>query len=226
MRGSGHACSYVGTLIILNIPLLSVNLTVPVKKLQPRGTRPGRFLNPVACNAIREAVLRLIRRVPFFVFLFVGRRGNQGAIEQMNKILRHHDFIDLRQKPRLDVFMQIMGNTMRARISVFYRNLDTSAFVLTADEATFFSEWDKSGLDWNPQRRDLARAMVRKYAELRRDRKQVSKDLRVIDETCQLTKHQVTATMTGHRAFWRSESELKAWEHWIRRDDVDLGEQN
>ena len=213
-----------GPQLILSVPLLSIRLAVPLKKLQSRGSRDGYFANPVACGAIREATLRLIRRVPYFVFLFVTHRGHQGAIEQMNKILQYHDFIDFRNKPRLDVFMDIMGKTMRARISVVYRNLDKSAFVLTSDEAMLYSEWDKSGLDWNPQRRDLARAMTRKYAEIKRDRGQVAADLHVLDETCQLSKKQITDTMCGRRAFWKKPSELKTWERWLRGDRDEIGE--
>ena len=116
---------------------------------------------------------------------------------------------------RLDAFCRVMGNTMRGRSNLVYRNLSSSAFELTPQEAVLYSEWSKSKVQWSAERRDMARHIVRKYYSMGCESEQVRATLSRINIQVQLSHKALLNTLAGRRAFWSDPAELDTWQKWL-----------
>ena len=143
----------------------------------------------------------------------------QSAIEQNNGTMRYNDIVPPGRKQRLDDWVNLQGKTMAGKARQSILNLDRSAFQLSPDEALLYSEWNRSGIQFTPQQRDMQRELAFRYTSLGSRRCQVTVGQLVkLDSVvgAALSNAMITQTMTARRAFWKNPSELALWKSWLR----------
>jgi len=198
-------------------------------ELAPVDAKSTVVQNPLNKSIIKDYFSRLIESGPLISFLFTGRRRNQKATEQGMKILKFHDLVDPRDHPRMDDWAAIMGPALKGYVYSAIRNLGPAAYDITDEEAVLYSEWSKSKLQWNPERRDLLRGMVHRYVRLNKNRNAVlqivSNIMSDIDPAAgQMSPSTLSQTMGGHRAFWNDATELAMWMAFVEDVTVSPGD--
>jgi len=184
--------------------------------LESDETPTGTIDNPLSWSWVRGHFERLTKIAPFFVWLFTGGRSDNAALEQNNGIIRYHDIIPPWTKLRLDEYISRIATTMAGKAKQAVVNLNRSAYVLTQDEAQLYSQWNKSNVHFTPPMRDLQRDLSFRYKSLGSNRRQlILQHLLRIDPDCKMSPATVTNTMSGKRAFWKDEQELKTWRQWL-----------
>jgi hypothetical protein len=210
-------------LILFTVSQLSQSLTnqcelhVAAAQLLPQGTPGGHFYNPLHFPVIRKYIERLIKNAPFFCWLFTGGRSNNSSLEQNNQTIRYNDVVSpWGSKTPIYEWAERMGLTMSGKGRQAIVNLDRSAYELTPSVALMFSEWNKSGVHFTPEMRDMQRELGFRYHSLGPQRRlETFTTLQALSPAVTLTVSQITATMHCRRAFWKDTSELDVWRRWL-----------
>jgi len=198
----------------LQFGVMGVNLHIELSSLVG-ASEPEMFINPLSYPHLRGSIDRLLARAPFFVRLWTSHRGDQGSTEQAFKVLKHHDVTPPRTRASLPEYALRMGPTIRGKILHAYLSLPQASFIISKDEAMLYSEWNKSGLDWNMERKDKLREMFQLYVACNKDRNFVQAWFSICAPTVHMSLAMITSTMHGSRSFWRDIRELHAWASWV-----------
>jgi hypothetical protein len=186
---------------------------------QPRSSG---LVNPLASEAFRGIIDAIIENGPFLSVLFTECRRHNNKLEQVIKVIRHHH-ITPPCRQRIDTWTANMLTTLRGMAVQSIYDLKTSAFVVPEGEDEFYSEWNKSGIQWTPEMRSMGRKMNQAYLGLGRARCQrVQVMLPELDDYVSLSDANISRTFSGCRNFWRDPKELRMWQQfldlWARPD--------